>query len=147
MAVLAEKYMKQEKWSLVESMTTFIKNDSVVPDILVKEAQINLWLAQKRLGKMNKKEVGECDFSGSTMDFRICQYALLEEFDLAVGLVDRALDTEQIIVKNLFEWPVLNELRETDSFKELVQKKGIIKPEETQLIYPQIEEIDETKCS
>ena len=144
---LAEKYMKQEKWSLVESMTTFIIKDAVVPDILVKEAKINFWLAQKRLEKMDKKEVGEYDFSGSTMDYRICQFALLEEYDLAMELVDRALETEQITEKNLFEWPVLNELRETDSFKELIQKRGIIKPTENQLIYPQIEEIDEAEYS
>lgn len=45
---------------------------------------------------MDNKEVSKCDFSDSTIDYRMCQYALLEEFDLVMELAERALDTEQI---------------------------------------------------
>lgn len=144
---LAEKYMKQEKWSILESITTFIIKDTVVPDVFMKEAKINFWLAQKRLGKMNKKEVEDYDFSGSTIDFRICKYALLEEVDLVIELVEKALETNQINETTLFEWPVLSELRETTSFKDLIQRRNIIGPTPNQLIYPQIGEIEETENS
>ena len=39
---LAEKYMKQEKWSILESITTFIIKDTVVPDVFMKGKRIIL---------------------------------------------------------------------------------------------------------
>lgn len=144
-AQLSVKYMMQERWTLLESATIFIVSDSAVADSVKKMSKINLWLAQKKLGKMNVDEVRKEDFSALTVDYQICKHALLEEYLDAVKLIDKALDTEQITVKTLYEWPVLEELRMDKSFKDLLARKTITEPDVSQLIYPRLDEIDEDK--
>ncbi len=137
---LSEKYMMQEKWNLLESVATFLQKDTVAPDKILKAAQINLWLAEKRLGKLDKKVVEEVDFSAITIDYRICQKALLDDYEMAVNLIEKALDTEQITVEKIYDWPVLSELRETELFKEMVERKNVKVPVINNLIYPQFED-------
>lgn len=142
---LSMKYLKQGRWELLESATTFIVNDAVVSDSTQKVAKINLWLAQKKMGRMNVEEVRNTDFSALTIDYQICKYALLEEYSKAIPLIDKALDTEQITVKSLYEWPVLEDLRKEESFDNMMFTKGITAPEISHLIYPKIDDFDETK--
>ena len=139
------KYLKQGRWELLESATTFIVNDAAVSDSTQKVAKINLWLAQKKMRRMNVEEVRKTDFSALTIDYQICKYALLEEYSKAIPLIDKALDTEQITVKSLYEWPVLEDLRKEESFDNMMLTKGITAPEISHLIYPKIDDFDETK--
>lgn len=141
---VAEKYMMQENWKMLESLTTFILNDKAISDANLKVSQINYWLSQKRLGKINKEKVQKYDFSGSSMVYIICQMALLDDTKKAIELIERALDTSQITIEAVFEWPVLQEVRGTKEFQEMLIKRNISIPNVEQLFYPEIE-VDENE--
>ncbi len=140
---LSFKYLEQGKWELLESATNFVVRDTIAPDTILKVAQINLWLSEKRLGKLNKCVVEKTDFSTSKIEYRICQKALLDKNDEAIHLIKRALDTNQIDMKTIYEWPVLSELRDTKEFKQMLKEKNIEIPFVDSLIYPQIEDVDD----
>jgi hypothetical protein len=83
----------------------------------------NAWLCRKRLDGIDsiRDEVEAWDTSALSGVFPLVQAALLDQVDLAYELLPAALESEEISLGDLREWPILEELRADTRFAEYDQ--------------------------
>jgi hypothetical protein len=114
--------MKMGKWvpvlHLSESLHVWHKNED---QKLV--SQINGWLARKRLGDFESvaDEVRSWNVSAFSLRYRLARLALLDDAPGCLELIPKLLSTEQPdFANNLYDWPLLEELRQDPSFLSLM---------------------------
>jgi hypothetical protein len=92
--------------------------------------QVNAWLARKRLEDTSaiRSEVEAWDTSAASVTFRLAKAALLDDFDAAIPLIEKAIGGHEVSVREVFSWPLLAEIRERPEFADAMGKY----PEEDQ---------------
>lgn len=83
--------------------------------------RVNLWLARKRLEGLDaiRTEVELWDVSASSDRFKLAKAALLNDSDKAFALIPGLLASGDISGIDLFEWPLLSDLRADVRFMDL----------------------------
>ncbi|WP_149202722.1 hypothetical protein [Actinotalea subterranea] len=114
------RMMLAGKWRLVSRVSSHgltIPADSATSEVF----KVNLWLARKRLEDLDtiRPEVEAWDVSASSDRFKLAKAALLGEADEAFALIPGLLASGDISGIDLFEWPLLNDLRADERFKDL----------------------------
>lgn len=107
------------RWEICEGLCYFILKDSKLNIIDKIVAQLNYWLCQKELGKFDavKKEIMETDFSDKKEIFQLGLFALQDKVEEFFEILPVALDSKQINVERLEEFPILKDIRETEQYK------------------------------
>ena len=116
--IVYENLLKS-RWDICEGLTYFIINDSQL-DITDKVvAQLNFWLCKKRTNQYNniKKEIEKADYSDKKEIFQLALFALRDETSLFFETLPAALDSKQINIKRLEEFPIFQEIRDTEEYK------------------------------
>lgn len=78
--------------------------------------RVNGWLANKRLGRIEKcrKDIQKWDTSALDPLFKLAKHALLDELPQAHILSARLRASEDLPLRHWLTWPLLAELREYD---------------------------------
>lgn len=126
LANLISENMDSKRWSLVKGYTIFLYNDSGCTQWYKMFSKINNWLAYKRLGCFEKvkNKVIEEDFSACSIEFQICQQALLGDSNKVFDLMREALKNNIINFQDIESWPVFDEYRDDELYKQMHNEWG-----------------------
>lgn len=115
--IVYENLLKS-RWDICEGLTYFIINDSQLDTTAKVVAQLNYWLCKKRTNQFDsiKKEIEKADYSDKKEIFQLALYALKNETKLFFETLPAALDSRQINIKRLEEFPIFQEIRETEEY-------------------------------
>jgi hypothetical protein len=131
---LGYKFLLDKNWDVSECANYFICGDKKMPIANRTAAQLNVWLCKKENGKYDeiKKEVEEIDYSDKSLIFQVALSALKGDKDFFFEHLPQVLRTEELSPRDLFEFPILREMRETEEFEKFKQEnETIIKHLET----------------
>lgn len=122
-------YLKQGKWTVAKLPNTFLSKDARQPVIPRIYAQLNCWLCEKREKGLNnvKSELDKQDFSDKSIVIQLALEALRENEESFFQLLPRAINSEELPVKYLFDFPILEEMRATKSFDEFMENNEKVK--------------------
>jgi hypothetical protein len=109
----------KSRWDFCEGLCYFIINDSQLEPIDKLVAQLNYWLCKKRTGKYNdvKDEISKVHFADKKEIFQLALYALKDDKKSFFETLPIALDSKQLNIERLEEFPIFQELRETEEYK------------------------------
>lgn len=122
-------YLKQGKWTVAKLPNIFLTKDAEQPVIPKTYAQLNCWLCEKRLYGLDKvkTELEKQDFSDKSVVIQLALEALRENEKSFFQLLPRAINSEELPVEYLFDFPILQEMRDTSTFEEFVASNEKIK--------------------
>lgn len=122
-------YLKQGKWTVAKLPNTFLSKDAKQPVIPKTYAQLNCWLCEKREKGLDKvkSELDKQDFSDKSIVIQLALEALRENEETFFQLLPRAINSEELPVKYLFDFPILEEMRATKSFDEFIANNEKVK--------------------
>jgi hypothetical protein len=83
--------------------------------------RVNGWLANKRLGRLDKCRSDILEWDTSSLDslFKLAKHALLDELDAALTLANRLRGNGELPLRHWLTWPLLEELREHEKVTDL----------------------------
>lgn len=122
-------YLKQSKWTVAKLPNTFLSKDAKQPVIPKTYAQLNCWLCEKRIKGLEKvkSELDKQDFSDKSIVIQLALEALRENEEKFFSLLPRAINSEELPVEYLFDFPILEEMRAKKAFEEFVGKNEKVK--------------------
>ncbi len=108
-------------WKKVKGYSIFLGNDACCSLWFKMYSKINNWLSYKRMGYFDeiKGKVLAEDFSACTLDFQICQQALLNNNEKVFELMKHGLENNAINFESIEAWPVFEEFREDELYEQL----------------------------
>ncbi|MES2286722.1 MAG: hypothetical protein V4547_13620 [Bacteroidota bacterium] len=111
--------VQKSRWDICEGLCYFVINDSKLEPIDKLVAQINYWLCKKRTNQFEsiKEEVNKANFSDKKEIFQLALYALKDDRKSFFQTLPIALDSKQLNIERLEEFPIFEELRETEEYK------------------------------
>ena len=86
-------------------------------------SQINYWISCKNMGRFDevKEEIEAKDYSAMAISIRMAKEMLLENYEMAIPLLDQALSSS--MSSNAVEtWPLFIQFRKTEHYKEFQRK-------------------------
>lgn len=106
-------------WTLIKLLCDFLIKEKNIPASLKWQSTINYWLSMKKLGYFDEvvDEVKSADFSVFSTDFRLCQLAILDDFENFFYLLES--EPNAIKIEDLKNWPVFENVRQQEKYKEL----------------------------
>ncbi|GMU85391.1 MAG: hypothetical protein AMXMBFR48_06330 [Ignavibacteriales bacterium] len=112
------------RWEIAEGLSYFILRDSCTDPVDKVIAQLNFWLCKKELGQFNaiKDEISKADYSDKKEIFQLGLYALRDDIKSFFEILPTALESKQINIERLEEFPILREIRNTQEYKEFKEK-------------------------
>lgn len=113
----------EEEFDLAAILCEFVMDEHNLEASSKWVAQINYWLAQKRLGKFNEiqQEISNADLSALSSEYQLCRYALLEKYEAFFHLLEHSFP-KPIGISELEGWPIFYKVRETQEYKEFFEK-------------------------
>ena len=136
--------MMENNWLVSSYIFELLINDGTQDEINSTLSQINYWISYKNMGRFkNVKEAIEAkDFSAMDISIRMAKEMLLENYEVAIPLLDEALLTG--MTPNMVEtWPLFIQFRKTKHYEEFRRKYA--KELEHQIINP--EDLNESRDS
>lgn len=117
------------RWEIAEGISYFIINDAKMGTTDKLVAQLNNWLCKKRMTKFDsvKKDIEKADFSDKKEIFQLALAALKEDKETFFQLLPTVLDSKQINIKRLEEFPILEEMRATEEYKKFKDESKYFK--------------------
>lgn len=117
------------RWDISEGLTYFILHDSQLDSIVKIIAQLNFWLCKKRTNQFEsiRIEVEKEDYSDKKEIYQLGLYALKEDKKSFFKALPIALDSKQLTLEKLEEFPIFKEMRETNEYIEFKDKSKYFK--------------------
>lgn len=130
------------RWDVCEGLCYFSLNDSKINPVDKTIAQINYWLCKKELGQYSEisKEIEKIDYSDKKEIFQLGLFAIRGETEKLIELLPSVLETKQINIERLEEFPILREFRNTSEYKEFKENSKFFKEE-----YKEVVTVDSTE--
>ncbi|MFZ0946327.1 MAG: hypothetical protein WAN54_20720 [Syntrophobacteraceae bacterium] len=112
---IAHEHLRQERWSIAESLSYFVMNDKQLPEIRQLLGKINYWQSLKWQGRFDevRPEIEKIDFSAKDELFEAFRFALLDQEENFFPLSDNLVKIGKLTTSNLEEWPIFREIRKT----------------------------------
>ena len=122
--------MLGRRWNVAGGISRFVSEDKSAVEHDRTIGTVNYWQCMKWSGKFDevKVEVENADFSGKSVEFRLCLHALRGEADAFFELLPRALKSEALTVADLRVWPVFQEMRKRAEFDRFLHEETAPKP-------------------
>lgn len=115
--IVYENLLK-ERWDICEGLTFFIIKDAEleVTDKLV--AQLNYWLCKKEQNQYNsvKNEIDNANYSDKKEIFQLALFALKDDIDSFMEILPISLDSRQLSIIRLEEFPIFKTIRQTEEY-------------------------------
>lgn len=107
------------RWDISEGISYFILKDAHGNPVDKVISQLNYWLCQKEKGNFKniENEIRKTDFSDRKEIFQLGLYSLQGNIKDFFDILPIALDTNQINIERLEEFPILKDIRETEEYK------------------------------
>jgi hypothetical protein len=117
-----EKHMLAGRWSISESVATFLIGDKLINESTRTSAQLAQWLCKKRLGfwEATHRAVEAADFSAKGAKFQLLRLALLERADAFFDLLRNVLQSGSLTAEELSSLPWFEEIRNDNRFGQFV---------------------------
>jgi hypothetical protein len=111
--------LTKERWDICEGLCYFLINDSQIDPIDKVISQLNYWLCKKRTGNYDKvkSEIEKADFSDKKEIFQLGLLGLKEDIKGFIDILPTALDSKQLNIERLEEFPIFMEIRLTDEYQ------------------------------
>jgi hypothetical protein len=108
----------QSRWDICEGLSYFILHDAKLDPIDKVVSQLNFWLCKKRTNQFSgvKKEIDAADYSDKKEIFQLGLFALRDDKDSFFNMLPSALDSKQLNIERLEEFPIFKEMRETEEY-------------------------------
>tara|TARA_A100000171_G_C2126725_1_gene144004 strand:- start:713 stop:2011 length:1299 start_codon:yes stop_codon:yes gene_type:complete len=115
-------YLKRGKWETAKLPNIFLSNDAKQPTIPKTYAQLNCWLCDKRTKGIEsiKPELEKIDFSDKAIVIQLALASLKEDYEIFFNLLPRAISSEELTVEDLYDFPMFEEMRDSERFKAFV---------------------------
>jgi hypothetical protein len=112
-------YLKRAEWKIAHLPNIFLKKDAKLPTIPKTVAELNCWLCLKRLENPQKliSDIEDVDYSDKTILLKLALHALREEEDEFFLYLPKAIDSGDLKIEHLFNFPILEEMRNTKKFE------------------------------
>lgn len=126
---LSYNYLKNNKWVIAKLPNTFLTKDAKLPTIPKSYAQLNCWLCDKRVNGLSniKSELEKQDYSDKSIVIQLALSALKEDENQFFSLLPKAINSEELHVEYLFDFPILEEMRKTESFSKFIEENIKVK--------------------
>lgn len=130
MNTLAYQHLLAGRYAIVKSLSYFIVQDKLAPEIHRTIAQLNLWQSEKRLGNwaLVNEDVSSADYSAKSLRFQLGRLALLADFDGFYQMLPRALQADEITLEELQSFPIMSDMRTDKRFTEYVTESPQLTP-------------------
>ena len=113
-----------KKWDMAKYIYKVVLQDKSISasDLLV--AKINRLIAVKNIDGIDaiRDEVDSLDVSALKLLYASAKAALLDEHEKVSLLLDECLEKKEITPQNIKTWPLYNEYRESNEYKEFVER-------------------------
>jgi len=126
--IVYENLLKN-RWDICEGLTFFIINDSQL-DITDKVvSQLNYWLCKKRTNQYEsiKKELEKADYSDKKEIFQLALFSLKDDKESFFRMLPSALDSRQLNIERLEEFPIFKEMRESEEYQKFKEESKYFK--------------------
>lgn len=126
--IVYENLLKS-RWDICEGLCHFIINDSQLEPINKTVAQLNYWLCKKKTKQYNtvKEEINKTDYSDKKEIFQLALFALQDDNKSFFEILPFALDSGQLSIEKLEEFPIFEELRNTEEYSKFKLKSKYFK--------------------
>lgn len=139
--IVYENLLKS-RWDICDGLTYFIINDSQldVTDKVV--GQLNYWLCKKETNQFDsvKKEIEKTDYSDKKEIFQLALFALKDDFVSFFKILPIAIDSKQLTIEELEEFPIFSNIRKTEEYLKFKNESEYFRPF-NQKEYEEYEEI------
>ena len=117
-------YLKQEKWGIAKLPNTFLAKDSKQNTVPKTYALLNCFFCDKNIAGLDsiKGELDKLDYSDKTVIIQLALSALKEDSKSFFALLPRAINSEELRVEDLFDFPIFKEMRELAEFEKFISK-------------------------
>lgn len=127
--------LENKRYIISKGLCKFIMLDKSIPERGIITSKINYWVSVKLEGNFEsiKDEIIETDFSAKDKIFQLMKESLLNNKENFFNLLPKVLQTEDLKYNDLDEWPIFNEINQTEEykqFKEIHKENYTIKKEE-----------------
>ncbi len=118
------KCLVEKKWEQAKYIFQVLLQDEKQKHIDRFIAQINCWIAVKNIDGVSaiQEEVSLLDVSAMQLQFSVAKEALLNNHKMVSDLLDRCLESGEIPAYYIQTWPLLNEFRASDEYKDFKEK-------------------------
>lgn len=119
---LSYYYLQRKEWQVAFIPNYFLSNDNKMPTEPKTIAQLNCWLCKKRSDDPQKlmKEIESVDFSDKAPVLRLALNALKEDKESLFKELPRIIDTGELPVKYLLEFPIFEDMRKLNEYQEFI---------------------------
>ncbi len=132
--IVYENLLKK-RWDICEGLAYFIIKDPNSNPVDKVIAQLNYWLCQKETGNYDKIKEGikQIEYSDKKEIFQLGLYALRNEEEKFLNILPIALDSKQINIERLEEFPIFREIRESEAYKKFKTESTYFKEENKEI--------------
>lgn len=125
----------KERWDICEGLTYFIIKDSELEVTVKLVAQLNFWLCKKELNQYDsiKKEIEKVEFSDKKEIFQLALFALKDDIVSFIETLPIALESKQLDIKQLEEFPIFRTMRITEKYQDFKSASKYFKDSDTNL--------------
>ena len=126
---LAYDYLCIGDWEISSCANTFLANDKKMPVASRTAAELNIWLCRKRILGYEKieKDLSQLDYSDKALIFQVALYALKGDKESFFRHLPQVIKTEELRLEDLFDFPILEEMRQTEEFEQFKQENELVK--------------------
>ncbi|MFE1925445.1 hypothetical protein ACFW91_23090 [Streptomyces asoensis] len=113
------------RYELVNKCATYgIEASSSMGDELL--FRVNSWISRQRMGDENVlQEVNSWDVAALSPRYKLAKHCLLGENAAAMQVLTSLFDSDDVDFGDLIEWPLLEPLRGTEDYQELVRNAEV----------------------
>lgn len=118
--------MLDGRWDPVVCICSVAKKRSKSADAnLIEIHRVNEMLGRKRRGEAIEEPLSEWDVSAMHPRYAIAKAALEDDVESLALMIPRAIDAEHLGWKDVLEWPLLSEFRDSAEFQVIAGKRGL----------------------
>lgn len=115
--IIYENLLKS-RWDICEGLCFFVINDAKLEPIDRLVAQLNYWLCKKKTDQFSsiKEEIDKVDFADKKEIFQLALFALKDDEKSFFETLPYALDSKQLNIERLEEFPIFEDFRKTEEY-------------------------------
>lgn len=119
----------EKRWDIAGGISEAIFKDNDIASAYRTVAQLNCWLCTKKEGnyKQIEKDVNNVDYSDKALKFQMGLWGLKEEKDVFFENLENSIKTDELTVEDLLEFPIFQEMRETEEFNKFRKESDVFK--------------------
>lgn len=123
-------HLQNERYLIAEHLSKYMSEDNSYSNISRTIALVNYWQAVKWQGRFEEieKDVRNTDISGMLGVFSLAKHALLNEYNDFFKLLPECINTKNLDLDDLKEWPLFKEIRELQEYSDFLSEMDKKKP-------------------